>query len=216
MKLCLSIDALSVAGDQAWRLQQDDSWRNCRFAEPLQQNDARITDKTQAEGWAGRRMKKDKEKVLVPLEKPGIFDFLMRGTFAHAVMHRLSPAPLPDRAQMLTCIRDHAPGKPWLLYLDTGANFRAMDTTQARIIHNMDIAVRGEIASSANYIGPKAIEDANMMQELWQQFLAGWLEHLRTSKMGVFVPDPQKLPEEADIMVALEAWLHEPDIQEAV
>lgn len=209
MKLCLSIDALSVAGDQAWRLQQDDSWRSCRFAAPLQPNDARITDKTQAEDWAGRRMKKDKEKVLMPLDKPGIFDFLMRGTFAHAVMHRLSPAPLPERAQMLTCIKDHAPGKPWLVYLDTGGNFRAMDTTQARIIHNMDIAVRGEIASSADYIGPKAIEDVKMMQALWQQFLGGWLEHLRTSRMGVFVPDAEKLQEEDFYLNAIRNWQHE-------
>ena len=209
MKLCLSIDALSVAGDQAWRLQQDDSWRSCRFAEPLQQGDARITDKALAESWAGRRMKKDKEKALVPLEKPGIFDFLMRGTFAHAVMHRFSPAPLPERAQMLTCIKDHAPGKPWLLYLDTGCNFRAMDTTQARIIHNMDIAVRGEIVSSADYIGPQAIEDVKLMQELWQQFLGGWLEHLRTSRMGVFVPDAEKLQEEDFYLDAIRNWQHE-------
>ena len=45
MKLCFSIDALSASGAKAWRLLENHSWRECTYAEPLQDGDARITDK---------------------------------------------------------------------------------------------------------------------------------------------------------------------------
>ncbi|MDQ6956328.1 MAG: hypothetical protein Q9M21_03940, partial [Mariprofundaceae bacterium] len=95
MNIIFSIDALSPAADKAWRLQSDDTWRACTYAEPLQQNDARISKQSSAEDWAGRRMQTDKELGLIAKDKAGMFDFLMRGTFAHAVLHRLSATPIP-------------------------------------------------------------------------------------------------------------------------
>ena len=138
-----------------------------------------------------------------------MFDFLARGIFAHAVLHRLSAAPVPDRDQMLATIRDMQPGTPWLMYLDVAGHFRALDTLHHRIIGNLDIAVRGEIASSAEFVGPKAADDDKLTGELWRQFLGGWLEHLNTSKMAVFVPDVEKLKEEAAYLDAIRNWQHE-------
>jgi len=209
MNLCFSVDALSAAGDQAWRLLANGGWRPCTYAEPLQADDARITDKATAEDWAGRRLAKDKSQGLVRKEKLGMFDFLARGIFAHAVLHRLSTAPIPDREQMLATLRNMTPGTPWLMYLDVAGHFRALDTSHSRIIGNLDIAVRGEIASSADYVGPKAAADDKLTGELWKQFLGGWLEHLTTSKMAVFIPDVEKLKEEEAYLDAIRNWQHE-------
>lgn len=209
MNLAFSIDALSAAGDQAWRLQEHGGWRPCTYAEAMHPGDACIDDRQIAEDWAGRRLAKDKSHGLVRKEKPGMFDFLARGIFAHAVLHRFSSAPVPDRSQMLTTLRDMAPGTPWLMYLDVAGHFRALDTSCNKIIGNLAIAVRGEIASSPDYVGPKAAEDEKLTNELWRQFLAGWLEHLTTSKMAVFVPDPEKLKEEEAYLDAIRNWQHE-------
>ncbi|OIO70485.1 MAG: hypothetical protein CO186_07515 [Zetaproteobacteria bacterium CG_4_9_14_3_um_filter_49_83] len=211
MNFGFSIDALNGSGSKAWRLQRDlKHWRSCTYAESLQSNDALLTDAAQAETWVLRRMAQDKDFQLAAKTKAGMFDFLMRGIFAHAVLHRLTTAPIPDKQQMIQTIRNSLPGTPWLLYLNISGHFRAIDTQSSRIIGNLDIAVRGEIASSPDYIGPLASDNDPMMGELYHQFLAGWLEHLTTSNMAVFVPDAEKLKEESFYLEAIDRWQPEP------
>lgn len=210
MKAFFSMDALDAADNRAWRLLDDEkTWRECVYAEPIQKHDARITDKKTIEYWAGRRLKKDKTYVLAGTNKVGKFDFMMCGTFSHAVLHRLSSAPVPDKQQMIDCIAGHEPGTPWLVYLDISGRFRAIDTHTVGIIGNPDIAVRGEIASGEDYIGQEAAENAAMMNEIRLQFLAGWLEHLQSSNMSVFIPDVTQLKEESDYIDAIHRWHHE-------
>ncbi|MDQ6970491.1 MAG: hypothetical protein Q9M16_08280 [Mariprofundus sp.] len=214
MKICFSIDALSPSGAKAWRLLENQSWRECIYAEALQPNDARILDTKTAETWLGLRLKKDKQLVLRPQKKAGRFDFLMRGIFAHAVLHRLSVPPLPDKAQMLACYAQLDVGKPWLVYLNIAGQFKALDTSQTSIMHNLDIAVRGEIASSVDYIGSKAADNEQMMQDNFRQFLAGWLDHLKSSNMNVFIPDLEKLNPDDDTVAAIQDWQHEQDSEQ--
>ncbi|MFQ5344905.1 MAG: hypothetical protein ACE5DZ_02975 [Mariprofundus sp.] len=209
MKLCFSIDALSPSGAKAWRLLENDSWRECVYAAPLKDGDACISDKKNAEYWLGRRLKKDKDTGLTPQKKAGTFDFLMRGIFAHAVLHRLSSAPVPEKDQMIQCFDQLKPGTPWLVYLDVAGHFRALDTNTISIMANLDIAVRAEIASSEDYIGPKAARNETMMDHLYHQFLAGWVDHLTSSNMNVFVPDLEKLKEESTYLNEIQNWQHE-------
>ncbi len=207
MNIFFTIDALSAKGDRAWRLLEDGkSWRPASYAEPFAEGDAQLTEKGSADAWVGRRLIADKEHGLVAKERAGTFDFLMRGIFAHAVLHRLSSAPLPDKMQMLDTMRSLAPGTPWLLYLNPAGQFTAMDTQGAKIIGNLDIAVRGEIASSEEYIGPKAAEKTAMMDGLYHQFIAGWWEHLTTAQMAVFIPDIDKLKEASFYFEKIEGW----------
>jgi len=211
MNIFFSVDALSARGDKAWRLQEDlRHWRPSTYAEPLQDGDARLSERGSADDWVGRRLVADKELGLIPKAKAGRFDFLMRGIFAHAVLHRLSATPLPDRDQMLDIMRTLQPGTPWLLYLNVAGQFTALDSSNAKIIGNLDIAVRGEIASSEDYIGPKAAENSLMMDGLYRQFIAGWWEHLSTAQMAVFVPDVEKLKEESFYIEKIREWQPEP------
>jgi len=209
MKNCFSIDALSPSAAHAWRLLENNSWRECIYAEALKDGDARITDKKSAEDWSGRRLKKDRELVLVAQKKAGTFDFLMRGIFAHAVLHRESSAPVPDKEQMIQCFASLPPGTPWLVYLNVSGHFVALDTSKVSIISNLDIAVRGEIASSEEYIGPIAAAKEQMMNDLYRQFLAGWLDHLKSSNMNVFIPDLEKLKDDAIYIEAIQHWQSE-------
>ena len=210
MRLGLSLDALSAAGDAAWRLQADlQHWLPCRFAADLRSTDALIASPAEAARWAGQRMKKDKALGLKPVGQPGLLDFWMRGIFAHPIVHRFSPTPIPELAQMRDAIVALAPGAPWLVYLDLGGNFRALDSSISPIIGNLDIAVRGDIASASAYVGPQAAGDARLMDEFYRQFLSGWLEHLQSRRLGVFVTDVEKLKDEATLRQAIEAWQHE-------
>ncbi len=209
MKTCFSIDALSPSGAKAWRLQDNQQWRECIYAEALQDGDARITDKKATEAWINIKLKKDKTLGFIVQKKAGRFDFLMRGTYTHAVLHRLSSASLPDKAQMLSCFEQLEPGTPWLVHLNIAGQFKALNTQQVSIISNLDIAVRGEIASSEDYIGPIAAANAQMMDDHYRQFLAGWLVHLKSSNMNVFVPDLEKLQELDETIDAIRDWQHE-------
>jgi len=209
MKVCFSIDALSPSGAKAWRLQDNQQWRPCTYAEALQDGDARIRDKKAAKAWTNIKLKKDKTLVFTAQKKAGRFDFLMRGTYAHAVLHRLSSASLPDKTQMLACFEQLETGSPWLVYLNIAGQFKALNTQQISIMSNLDIAVRGEIASSADYIGPVAAANTQMMDDHYRQFLAGWLEHLNSSNMNVFVPDLEKLAEHDETIDAIRNWQHE-------
>jgi len=206
MNIIFSIDALSPAADKAWRLQSDNTWRACTYAEPLQKSDARISKQSSAEDWAGRRMQQDKELGLIAKDKAGMFDFFMRGTFAHAVLHRLSAAPIPDKAQMIHTTASLESGTAWLIYLNTAGQFKALDANNSKIIANLDIAVRGEIASSADYIGEQASLKIELMHNTYLQFLGGWLEHLNTSNMGIFIPDVEKLNDESEYNNDIQNW----------
>ena len=207
MKLCFSVDALSSAGDQAWRLLEDGQhWRACSFTETLQPGDARLTDREALQSWTGQRLKTDKELTLTTKGKPGMLDFFMRGIFAHAIIHRLSAAPLPDKEDLRQCIEASAPGTPWLIYIDLAGHFKALDTASTRIIGNLDIAVRGEIASAEEYTGPKAAGKEAYIDGLYHQFLAGWWEHLNSYRLAVFVPDNEKLEELEKIRQRIVEW----------
>jgi len=208
MKFCFSIDALSPAGDKAWRLQDDNTWRACLYAESLKGSDAHIAEQTVAQDWAGRRMQKDKDVGLIAKNKAGMFDILMRGIYAHAVLHRLSAPALPDKTQMIEKLASLEVGTAWLLYLNIAGQFEALDVNQDKIIHNLSIAVRGEIASSAEYIGEKAAQNTDLMDSTYHQFLGGWVEHLNTSNMGVFVPDVEKLQPIEEYEQAILDWQH--------
>ncbi len=209
MKLCFSIDALSPAADQAWRLQQDESWRPIHYAEPLQTHDQRIPTLPEAEAWLGIKMQKDKDVGLIPKGKSGMFDVFMRAIYTHAVIHRLSDAPIPDKQQMLDVIRALPVGTAWLVYLNLAGQFTALKSEEERIIGNLDIAVRGEIASSAAYIGAQAVLQDELMDTTYRQFLQAWSEHLETGKMAVFVPDVEKLDEQETVLHKIHQWCHE-------
>jgi len=204
MNRAFSIDALEASGKHAWRLQSDmQHWRPCTYAEVLEDGDAKLASPEEAEKLNGLRMQRDDDFGLIRRGKPGPFDFLVRGIYTHAVQHRLSPPPVPELNQMLDVIAGLTPGTPWLLYLDPAAQFCVLDTGRERIIGNLNIAVRGEIASSNAYVGPQAVEDDILMDRTWRQFLGGWLEHLQSGNMAIFVPDVEKLKSEADYLALI-------------
>jgi len=210
MKLYFSVDALSITGDKIWRLQADNiTWRSCRFGEPLKDGDAKLTDKEEVRNWVNVRLVKDKDSGLKVKGKLSVFDFLTRGIFSHVVVHRLSAAPLPNKDIMLQTIAQAEVGTPWLLYLDLAGNFRMLHSEETPIIANPDIAVRGEIASSADFIGEEAAKNEKMIDSLYLQFVAGWLTHLKTSRLSVFIPDNKDAEPLEECINNIQNWEHE-------
>ncbi|MDX8413222.1 MAG: hypothetical protein R8J85_03970 [Mariprofundales bacterium] len=207
MNIIFTIDALMDSGKQAWRCTDNSAWRTASFAEHLQANDAMLTETSSIQERLGLRMRQDPQLGLVPCGKSGVFDFLQRGIFTHAIVHRTSSAPLPDQAQMCSTIAAMEPGYAQLLYLDLGGVFRSRPATD--LIHNLAIAVRGEVASSAPFIGAEAAQNSDYTNGLWQQFAAGWLQHLNSRRINCFVPNlEQCLPVEESLLKA-EQWIPE-------
>ncbi len=209
MKIVFSVGAMPQVGNKAWRLQDDGTWRPCTFGEDLKEHDAKLTDKEEVRGWVNVRLVEDKQTGLKVKGKTGMFDFLVSGILSHVVVHRLSAAPIPNKDIMLQTIAQAEIGTPWLLYLDLAGVFRMLHSEEVPIIGNPDIAVRGEIASSAGYIGEEAAADTEKMDVLYHQFVAGWLTHLETRRLSVFIPETKDMPELEDCIEKIQAWEHE-------
>ncbi|MDQ6978811.1 MAG: hypothetical protein Q9M09_01390, partial [Mariprofundaceae bacterium] len=141
MKCSFSIDALADSGAKSWRLLADrEHWRTAVFAEPLQAGDLQLAADEDAAAWHGLRLRHDKEGLRVH-DRPSRFDFLMRGVFSHAVLHRCSAAPIPDLQQMRDVVAAHDAGVPWLLYVNIAGQFAMLDTRTEPLIGNLRIAV---------------------------------------------------------------------------
>jgi len=213
MKCCFSIDALADSGAKAWRLLADrEHWRAVKFAEPLQAGDLQFAEGEDAAAWHGLRLRDDKDGLRLH-DRPGRFDFLIRGIFSHAVLHRCSAAPIPDLQQMCEVVAAHDAGTPWLLYVNIGGQFAMLDTRCEPLIGNLRIAVRGEIASSPAYVGAQAAIDDVLMQRIYHQFIAAWSEHLKTSRMGLFVPDVESLRSLQEYRAYIDEWQAEDDVE---
>jgi len=193
MHILFTLDALVDSGKQAWRLKADrQQWRTALFAEDVHADDAMFGDEGEVRSQLGLRMVNDPSLGLIPQGKVGMFDFLQRGIFTHAVVHRMGCAPLPDRDQMIATITAMEPGEAQLLHLDLGAVFRSRLAID--LVHNLAIAVRGEVASSERYIGSKAAANMDYIDALWQQFVAGWWLHLVSRRINCFIPNLEQSP----------------------
>jgi len=198
MNIVFTIDALIDSGKEAWRLTANQAvqgqplWRGAKFAEALQRGDYMAESGDAIHHQLGLRLRKDRQFGLVQCGRSGVFDFLQRGIFTHAVVHRLGGAPLPDVAQLRSTIAAMAPGQAQLLYLDLGGVFRSRPATG--LIHNIAIAVRGEVASSAQFLGEDAAANDDYIAMLWQQFAAGWWQHLSSRRINTFVPPLEQCP----------------------
>jgi len=103
-------------------------------------------------------------------------------------------------------VRNHEAGTPWLLYLNIAGQFVMLDTLTVSIVANLNIAVRGEIASAPAYIGALAADDDGLMARIYHQFVAGWWQHLHTLRMGVFVPDASALRPLEEYIAHINDW----------
>jgi len=207
MDIIFTIDALIDSGKQAWRLTDNSVWRSTSFADDLQADDAMLTNTSTIQERLGLRMRQDPQLGLVPRGKSGLFDFLQRGIFTHAIVHRTSSAPTPDKAQMCATIAAMEPGSAQLLYLDLGGIFRSRPATD--LVHNIAIAVRGEVASSSPFIGSEAADNSAYTDGLWQQFAAGWLQHLTSRRINCFVPNLEQCLPVAESLLKAEQWIPE-------
>ncbi len=208
MRLCFTVDALIDSGKEAWRLLEDRrQWRSATFAEDMRRGDALLCDTEALRAMIGRRMTKDRRLGLVARSKAGAFDFLQRGIFTHAVVHRTGSAPLPEKAQMVATIAAMEPGAAQLLYLDLGGLFRSRPATD--LVHNPAIAVRGEVASSSAFIGEDAARNDDYTAIVWQQFVAGWWQHLTSRRINCFVPNLEQCPPAEEMLAKIAQFVPE-------
>ncbi|MDQ6964692.1 MAG: hypothetical protein Q9M13_07205 [Mariprofundales bacterium] len=206
--IIFTIDALLDSGRRAWRMSDGRKrWRSATFAEDMQRDDAMLTDIGSVEEWLGVRMRQNSSLGLVAQGRSGLFNFLQRGIFTHAVIHRTSSAPLPDREQMCSVLADMEVGCAQILYLDLVAIFRSRPATQ--LINNPTIAVRGEVASSAQFIGVDAADNSAYTSMLWQQFTAGWLHHLGSRRTNCFIPNLEQAPPAEESLRRIEQFVPE-------
>ena len=209
MNIVFSVGAMPQVGKKAWRLQDDNTWRRCTMGENLKKHDAKLTDKKEISNWINVRLVEDKETGLKVKGKVRLFDFFISGILSYVTVHRFSPAPIPDKNQMINTIAQAEVGTPWLLYIDLAGNFRMLNSEETPIIANPDIAVRGEIASSEAFIGNQAAQNTEKMDELYLQFIAGWLTHLQTRRLSVFIPETKDIHSLEDSIEKIQAWRHE-------
>ncbi|MDX8376639.1 MAG: hypothetical protein R8L53_01300 [Mariprofundales bacterium] len=198
-----SVDALSSSASHAWRF-CGDNWRVINFAENVQCGDE-LLNIDQVPIWIGSEMVKDKKCGLCLINKTNNSDnkqrfknnffFFTRSIFTHAILHRFEASPLASLEDLKQAIATTQVSKiVWLPIVDIDGKFRCLNSHTEATSFNPIIAVRGELCSSARFIGLRAAENDNYIQQLYAAFTAGWYEHLRSRKCGIFIPDNKETP----------------------
>jgi len=207
--MAFSLDALSSSAQKAWRLKTNGQWQPCAFAQDICIDDHLVCQKSELQQWQGKRLKHKNNRMIVS-QKSGFFDFLMRGVFIYPVLHRFSAPTLPSKEDLTACIHAAIAGKSQLLYLNIAGQFRVFEIYNNPIIGNPDIAVRGEIVSSSDYLG-SAVSSENI-ESLYLQFISAWLEHLQCKRLGIFVPELRKTKSEQEMITDILNWQPQPNL----
>ncbi|MDQ6951063.1 MAG: hypothetical protein Q9M26_05305 [Mariprofundales bacterium] len=203
MQILFTLDALSDSGKNSWRLEKDgQQWRPATFAEDIASGDALFTNRDTLRPQIGLQLTPNRQFGLIAKARPGILNILQRGIYSHAIVHRCGAAPIPDQQQMIDTLRQMSVGTAQLLYIDLGGIFRRHDATD--LVHNPAIAVRGEIASSENFIGEKAANNHALTDNLWQQYISGWWQHLASRRINTFIPDLERCPTVENALAGIE------------
>lgn len=187
----LSIDALNPAASKAWRLQRDESWRKCRFAEPLKSGDFSTLSPDVARRWLAGRLKRNW------LGQVG-WESTSRTTYApgdnslHAIAHRFRSPSLPlweDLQEQIAGAR-YDQGRR-VICLDLHADFSIRDPENERVSSDPGLAAYGDELSGEDCLGPGAGADDRYVNETFRAFLEGWYQHLRTGRVGVYAGESE-------------------------
>jgi hypothetical protein len=105
-------------------------------------------------------------------------------------VHRTHKSPIPSRDQLVEVIRLTDDSHNNFLSLDLEGRFAVIRHDEASW-SRPTWAVRHEtFGAGNNYAGPGAADDAEYMDELYRDMLAGWLEHLETGAMECYLDIP--------------------------
>jgi hypothetical protein len=104
-----------------------------------------------------------------------------------ASVHRSYPPKLPSKAQLASVIRFRSDEEHSILLLDLEGDFRVVGT-DGFSMSKPEHAVRNEAFCAGNdLVGPDAANDESHINELYNDMLAGWLDHLETGELDCFV-----------------------------
>lgn len=109
-----------------------------------------------------------------------------------------------SRPELEQLIREGDDSRLNVLVLAVDGRFSLMDAVGVDLRYH-PVAVRHEAWCEGNgYVGPEAAADTSHVSETYVDMLQGWLEHLQTGRMDVFVDMPASL-REAELWEKVEA-----------
>jgi hypothetical protein len=101
--------------------------------------------------------------------------------------HRSVAPKMPSKAQLESVIRSRSDDEHSIVLLDLEGEFKVVGT-EGFSMSKPEHAVRNEAFIAGNdWVGPDAADDESLINELYTDMLAGWLDHLQTGQLDCFV-----------------------------
>ncbi len=173
-------------GEGAYRLQEDGSWRNLGRERELQEGDrifGKLYETTSFVFYQGE-LELGLEVYLV---NPKLSGLGSKEAYIEAIVHREKKPRHFSREELERAIREGDDRRNNSLVLDLEGYFRLLSFEEA-MRRLSPIAVRHETFIAGNdYVGREAVKDKEFIEETFLAMLGGWIRHLESGELGVYV-----------------------------
>ncbi len=198
---------LNVNFDKLYRLQQDQSWR-CSESY-FQQSFLTLSDTDQLflklehlrPYFKQKKVNIEGEEYSINQDEIDVFGG--RNAFLLPKVYRLTVPLLPSREELTQVIAEGDDRQNNALIIDLEGHFKLMGFSRARRVL-APIAVRNEAYVAGNgYVGIVPAQDAIFLEREYLSLLEGWVSHLHSGRLDIFV-DESTQRKEKDILTEIE------------
>ena len=205
-----TVDSL-VERSKDYRLQSDGSWRRLDFRRKgasflnIMDSDLILTDVREAKKYEKRKEIENIGEKTYFVNPNTVQVFSDKHAFVFPRLHRTRVPRRFTREELHSVIANGDDSIYNALILDFDGRFSLIDFHSPERIDS-EIAVRNECFCAGNgYVGRDAANDGEHMDETYLGMLDGWIKHLTTRKLDIFVdetPDEseKELWEDVDII----------------
>lgn len=170
-----------------YRLQRNGMWRSLHKDFALQENDQHILSLPELEMYCRNDQNIDIEGKKYRANPSTSIDFGDKNVvFVHPRLFRFERPALPQKKDLMEKIAQADQRKLYSPIIDLQGNIDLRDRDRKNPVHDYSIAVRAESITD-DYLGLRASHDGRFIRNTYTSLLEGWLTHLDTGKLNIFM-----------------------------
>ena len=200
-----TIDVEDIIGYiEQFRLQKDNSWKKIRDFMNLSQSDKtfNLPQVSEARNFISTQKTIELDGFEYPVN-PHELSFGYSVAFMSLRLHRQERPAHPLREDLQRVIETGSDDRTNKLYLRVDGKFGLMDFRDYQHDDPSIAMVHEAFVEGNGYVGPDAAKAKRFMDQTWIGSLSGWLQHLNTGRLNIFIDwvgnkTESELLEEAD------------------
>ncbi len=170
-----------------YRLQKNGTWRTLKKDFSLEENDQHITSLSEVEMYCREDQSIEIEGKMFranPSGPIGLGDKTL--VFVHPRLFRFERPLIPDKRDLIEKIAEADLCKIYSPIINLEGNIDLRDWEIKNPVKDYSIAARAESLGD-DYLGFSAARDESFISNIYTSLLDGWLIHLETGKLNIFI-----------------------------